>query len=125
MRHSDTRLPGRNLALANLPSSTTPGLRKLRQLMPTAHRRIPIETRLFRPPPARSHPVVMNTAGAVVLTIVLLLLAAGIGWVIFTRVRASRLGVSSFFLSRPSPALIPISISSLCRKEYKKRKTAN
>lgn len=35
----------------------------------------------------------MNTAGAVILAIVLLLLAAAAGWVIFTRVRASRLGV--------------------------------
>ena len=35
----------------------------------------------------------MNTAGAVVLALVLLLLAAGVGWVIFTRVRAARLGV--------------------------------
>ncbi|KAH6632693.1 hypothetical protein F5144DRAFT_651071 [Chaetomium tenue] len=35
----------------------------------------------------------MNTAGAVVLAIVLLLLAAGVGWVIFTRVRASQLGL--------------------------------
>ncbi|EAQ87260.1 predicted protein [Chaetomium globosum CBS 148.51] len=35
----------------------------------------------------------MNTAGAVVLAIVLLLLTVGIGWVIFTRVRASQLGV--------------------------------
>ncbi len=35
----------------------------------------------------------MNTAGAVVLALVLLLLAAGAGWVIFTRVRAARLGV--------------------------------
>jgi hypothetical protein len=37
----------------------------------------------------------MNTAGAVVLAIVLLLIAAGAGWIIFTRVRAARLGVSS------------------------------
>ncbi|KAG7287041.1 hypothetical protein NEMBOFW57_006541 [Staphylotrichum longicolle] len=35
----------------------------------------------------------MNTAGAVILAIVLLLLAAAAGWVIFTRVRASRLGL--------------------------------
>ena len=37
----------------------------------------------------------MDTGGAVVLAIVLLLLAAAVGWVIFTRVRASQLGVSS------------------------------
>jgi hypothetical protein len=37
----------------------------------------------------------MNTAGAVVLALVLLLLAAGVGWVIFTRIRASQLGVCS------------------------------
>ncbi|KAL2263770.1 hypothetical protein VTK26DRAFT_5177 [Humicola hyalothermophila] len=35
----------------------------------------------------------MNTAGAVVLAIVLVLLAAGVGWVIFTRTRAKRLGL--------------------------------
>ncbi|KAK4125542.1 hypothetical protein N657DRAFT_613487 [Parathielavia appendiculata] len=35
----------------------------------------------------------MNTAGAVVLAIVLALIAAAAGWVIFTRVRASRLGL--------------------------------
>ncbi|KAK3307545.1 uncharacterized protein B0T15DRAFT_493019 [Chaetomium strumarium] len=35
----------------------------------------------------------MNTAGAVVLAIVLLLIVAGAAWVIFTRVRASRLGL--------------------------------
>jgi hypothetical protein len=39
----------------------------------------------------------MNTAGAVVLAIVLLLIAAGAGWIIFTRVRAARLGVSLIF----------------------------
>ncbi|KAL2135741.1 hypothetical protein VTI74DRAFT_7111 [Chaetomium olivicolor] len=35
----------------------------------------------------------MNTAGAVVLALVLVLLAAGVGWVIFTRMRAARLGL--------------------------------
>ncbi|KAL1838239.1 hypothetical protein VTJ49DRAFT_2873 [Mycothermus thermophilus] len=35
----------------------------------------------------------MNTAGAVVLALVLLLLAAAAGWIIFTRIRASRLGL--------------------------------
>ncbi|KAK4100331.1 hypothetical protein N658DRAFT_497557 [Parathielavia hyrcaniae] len=35
----------------------------------------------------------MNTAGAVVLALVLVLIAAAAGWVIFTRVRASRLGL--------------------------------
>ncbi|KAK4142408.1 uncharacterized protein C8A04DRAFT_30037 [Dichotomopilus funicola] len=37
----------------------------------------------------------MNTAGAVILAIVLLLLTAGVGWIIFTRIRASRLGLPS------------------------------
>ncbi|AEO70816.1 uncharacterized protein THITE_46655 [Thermothielavioides terrestris NRRL 8126] len=49
----------------------------------------------------------MNTAGAVVLTIVLLLLAAGIGWVIFTRVRASRLGLPPPPLKSYIPFLSP------------------
>ncbi|KAH6855730.1 hypothetical protein B0I37DRAFT_61241 [Chaetomium sp. MPI-CAGE-AT-0009] len=35
----------------------------------------------------------MNTAGAVILALVLVLLAAGVGWVIFTRIRASQLGL--------------------------------
>ncbi|KAL2143986.1 hypothetical protein VTI28DRAFT_9738 [Corynascus sepedonium] len=35
----------------------------------------------------------MNTAGAVILALVLLLIAAGIGWVVFTRIRAARLGL--------------------------------
>ena len=43
----------------------------------------------------------MNTAGAVVLALVLLLLAAGVGWVIFTRVRAARLGVCTHLPSLP------------------------
>lgn len=43
----------------------------------------------------------MNTAGAVVLALVLLLLAAGVGWVIFTRVRASQLGVCPSFHTIP------------------------
>jgi len=36
----------------------------------------------------------MNTAGVIVLVIFLLLVAAGVGWVVFTRLRAKRLGVS-------------------------------
>jgi hypothetical protein len=43
----------------------------------------------------------MNTGGAVVLAIVLLLLAAAVGWVIFTRVRASQLGLSSIPSTKP------------------------
>ncbi|KAL2168205.1 hypothetical protein VTG60DRAFT_264 [Thermothelomyces hinnuleus] len=35
----------------------------------------------------------MNTAGAVILALVLLLIGAGVGWIIFTRIRASRLGL--------------------------------
>lgn len=35
----------------------------------------------------------MNTAGTIVLIIFLLLIAAGVGWIIYTRVRASQLGV--------------------------------
>ncbi|KAK3293984.1 uncharacterized protein B0H64DRAFT_177366 [Chaetomium fimeti] len=35
----------------------------------------------------------MNTAGAVILALVLVLLAAGVGWIIFTRIRASQLGL--------------------------------
>src|SRR5262245_28743482 len=37
----------------------------------------------------------METAGIIVLIIFLLLIAAAIGWVVFTRMRASRLGVSA------------------------------
>jgi len=37
----------------------------------------------------------MNTGGTIVLILFLLLIAAGVGWIIYTRVRASQLGVSS------------------------------
>lgn len=45
----------------------------------------------------------MNAAGTIVLIIFLLAIAGGIGWIVFTRVRASQLGVS---LLLPSAHLI-------------------
>ncbi|KAK4236649.1 hypothetical protein C8A03DRAFT_16728 [Achaetomium macrosporum] len=56
----------------------------------------------------------MNTAGAVVLAIVLLLLAAGVAWVIFTRVRASRLGLPP----PPLKSYIPFLKSSSSSASY-------
>lgn len=43
----------------------------------------------------------MKTAGVIVLIIVIVLLAGGVGWVIHTRMRAQRLGVSYL----PGPAI--------------------
>jgi hypothetical protein len=40
----------------------------------------------------------MNTGGAIVLVIILLLIAGGIGWIVYTRVRASQLGVCPPFI---------------------------
>ncbi|KAJ9160960.1 hypothetical protein NKR19_g2760 [Coniochaeta hoffmannii] len=53
----------------------------------------------------------MNTGGTIVLIIFLLLIAAGIGWIIYTRVRASQLGLPPpplrsyipFLKSSPAP----------------------
>lgn len=39
----------------------------------------------------------MNTAGVIILVIILLLVAGAAGWIIYTRVRASQLGVSFTF----------------------------
>lgn len=36
----------------------------------------------------------VNAAGGIVIAILVLLLVAGVGWVIFTQLRARRLGVS-------------------------------
>lgn len=47
----------------------------------------------------------MDTAGIVVLIIFLLLIAAGVGWIIFTRVRAQRLGLPPPSLSTYIPFL--------------------
>ncbi|KAK3939800.1 hypothetical protein QBC46DRAFT_262413 [Diplogelasinospora grovesii] len=41
----------------------------------------------------------MNTAGVVILVLFLLLIAAGVGWIVFTRLRAQRLGL-------PPPSLL-------------------
>ncbi|KAK3353610.1 hypothetical protein B0T25DRAFT_217802 [Lasiosphaeria hispida] len=56
----------------------------------------------------------MNTAGVVFLVLFLLLVAAGVGWVFFTRIRAQRLGL-------PPPALtsyIPFLKSSSSASPY-------
>ncbi|KAK4134756.1 hypothetical protein BT67DRAFT_336785, partial [Trichocladium antarcticum] len=54
----------------------------------------------------------MKTAGVVVLVIVLLLIATGIGWVVFTRIRAQRLGLPPPSLSSYLPFLRPSPSSS-------------
>lgn len=37
----------------------------------------------------------VNTAGGIVIAVVVILLAAGIAWIVFTQLRARRLGVRS------------------------------
>lgn len=44
----------------------------------------------------------VSTAGGIIIAIVVLLLAAAIGWIVFTQLRARRLGVcASVFPSSP------------------------
>lgn len=54
----------------------------------------------------------MNTAGVIVLVIFLLLVAAGVGWVVFTRLRAKRLGLPPPPLTSYIPFLKSSSSSS-------------
>ena len=47
----------------------------------------------------------VSTAGAIVIAIVVLLIAAAIGWVVFTQLRARRLGVGSLLTLCSPPHL--------------------
>ena len=60
----------------------------------------------------------MNAAGVTILVIFLLLLAAAAGWVIFTRIRAQKLGVSPPPITTASVPLRPsVCLPRLCAGE--------
>lgn len=50
----------------------------------------------------------VSTAGAIVITIVVLLIAAAVGWIVFTQMRARRLGVRTHIRPYRQASLSPI-----------------
>lgn len=45
----------------------------------------------------------VSTAGGIVIAVVVLLVAAAVGWIVFTQLRARRLGVCRMLSSPPLP----------------------
>jgi hypothetical protein len=54
----------------------------------------------------------VSTAGGIVIAVVVLLVAAAVGWIVFTQLRARRLGVCRML--RPVSLLLPMALVDLC-----------